>query len=544
LDVDADELRGPVTVPDVLAARAAHAPGSLAVVDGDRRWSYGELDERVRRAAAGLVAAGVAPGDRVAIWAPNSADWIEAMLAVWSAGAVLVPLNTRYRAGEAADLLRRSHTRLLLTVAGFLGRDYAAELASLPGHLPDLARVAVLAGPVDGPAPGGSRGSWAGLVAGGAGREGEIDGRVAALGWASPLDLMFTSGTTGRPKGVPSRHGPAVTAFRTYAETLGIEANDRYLLVNPLFHSFGSKAGVVAALTAGASVYPVATFDPEAVAQLVAAEHITVLPGPPALYHGLLGLAPDRRAQLRSLRLAVTGAAAVPVVLLERMADELGFDVVLTAYGLTECGGLVTMCRAGDPPEVVSATSGRAIPGVEVAVAGPAGVTTEAGTEGEVLVRGYVVMEGYLDDPEATAEAIDADGWLHTGDVGVLDSTGGLRITDRLKDMFIVGGFNVYPAEVEAALARHPAVGQVAVVGVPDERLGEVGHAFVVPRAGASPDTAELEAWSRRELANFKVPRRFTVVDALPSNASGKVLKDELRGVAGPAPERGRSVPA
>jgi acyl-CoA synthetase (AMP-forming)/AMP-acid ligase II len=270
-------------------------------------------------------------------------------------------------------------------------------------------------------------------------------------------------------------------------------------------------------------------FDPPAVAELIAAEQITVFPGPPTIYHALLELPSDRRAALSSLRLAVTGAASVPVELLRRMSEELGFDVVLTAYGLTETGGLVTMCRAGDPLEVVSATCGRPIPGVEVATVDDQGRATEPGDPGEVVVRGYPVTDGYFEDPVATADAIDDQGWFHTGDIGVLDESGGLKITDRLKDMYIVGGFNAYPAEIEAALLEAEGVAQVAVVGVPDDRLGEVGMAFVVPRRGAHVDSEQVVAFARSRLANFKVPRLVEIVDELPLNASGKVLKHVLR---------------
>jgi len=225
-----------------------------------------------------------------------------------------------------------------------------------------------------------------------------------------------------------------------------------------------------------------------------------------------------------NLRLAVTGAAVVPEELVKRMRSELGFAEVITAYGLTECTGLATACRPGDPDEVIALTSGRAVDGVEVRVLAP------VGEPGEVLVRGYGVTRGYWEDPEATAEAIDADGWLHTGDVGVMDAAGNLRITDRIKDMYVVGGFNAYPAEIEQVLVQHPGVSEAAVIGVPDERMGEVGKAFVVPRSGAAVDPDELVAWCRERLANYKVPRYVEVVEALPKNATGKVTKNVLRG--------------
>jgi acyl-CoA synthetase (AMP-forming)/AMP-acid ligase II len=225
----------------------------------------------------------------------------------------------------------------------------------------------------------------------------------------------------------------------------------------------------------------------------------------------------------------VTGAAVVPVELIRRMREELTFRTIVTGYGLTEATGTVTMCRPADDPETIATTSGRAIPDTETTVVDDDGTPVAPGTPGEVVTRGYHVMHGYLDDPEATSEAIDADGWLHTGDIGVMDERGYLRITDRKKDLFIVGGFNAYPAEIEGILLRHPSVSQVAVIGVPDQRMGEVGIAFAVPRPGQQLDPEALIAWARDEMANFKVPRRVEIVDVLPLNASGKVLKTELR---------------
>jgi len=468
-------------------------------------------------AAGALVSCGVEPGDNVAIWAPNSANWIVAMLGIACAGCVLVPLNTRYQGPEAAHILNRSRAKLLITVSDFLGRDYRATLEG--EQLPHLRRTVDLVT------------EWSSLLESGRKRAAasEARRRAAAVQPGDTSDLMFTSGTTGAPKGVPLKHGATIRSYRYYAQNLGITFGDRYLLSNPLFHTFGSKAGLVAAMTAGATLFPVPVFDASSAAELIARERITVFPGPPTVYHSLLALPPERREQLRSLRLAVTGAAAVPVELLRRMREELGFDVVLTAYGLTETTGLVTMCRAGDPPEVVSATSGRAIPGVEVRTVDAQGRPTPMGEAGEIVVRGYPVTEGYFEDEAATAETIDTDGWLHTGDVGMLDGDGGLKITDRMKDMFIVGGFNAYPAEIEAALMEFPGVAQVAVVGVPDQRLGEVGLAFVVPRPGETVVADALIDFARGRMANFKVPRRVEIVAALPLNASGKVLKNVLR---------------
>jgi len=346
-------------------------------------------------------------------------------------------------------------------------------------------------------------------------------------------DLIFTSGTTGRPKGAATTHGQSLRTFGTWSSIVGLRAGDRYLVVNPFFHTFGYKAGILACLMAGATVVPEPVFDAGAVMARIAAERITVLPGPPTLYQSLL--ADPRRAEydLSSLRLGVTGAAVVPVELVHAMSHELGFDTVLTAYGLTESCGTVTMCRRGDPADVVARTSGRAIPGLEVRAVAE-GRPVPVGEPGEVVVRGYTVMSGYWGDEEATAEAIDAEGWLHTGDIGVMDEAGNVTITDRVKDMYVVGGFNAYPAEIEAVLRGHDAVAQVAVIGVPDERLGEVGCAYVVPTpdaAAGDPDelARAIIGWSRQAMANYKVPRSVVLVDELPVNASGKVLKRELR---------------
>jgi acyl-CoA synthetase (AMP-forming)/AMP-acid ligase II len=325
------------------------------------------------------------------------------------------------------------------------------------------------------------------------------------------------------------RHGATLRGYELIAERFGLGEGDRYLIPTPFFHCFGYKAGWLAALMSGATVLPQPVFDVGAVMGRIARDRVTVLPGPPTLYHSLLAHPERAQADLSSLRLAVTGAASVPVELVKRMASDLGFQTVLTGYGLTESTGFATVCRAGDDAETVASTSGRAMPGIEIAVVGDDGQSLPAGQPGEVLIRGYNVTSGYLDDPEATAALVDDGGWLRTGDIGVLDDRGNLRITDRKKDMFIVGGFNAYPAEIENALMRHPDIAQVAVVGAPDERMGEVGVAFVIARPGASLDPDALVAWSRERMANYKVPRRFEVVDAFPLNATGKVLKYELR---------------
>ncbi|MEV5974281.1 FadD3 family acyl-CoA ligase [Streptomyces sp. NPDC051921] len=505
------------SIPELVRwAAERYGPGE-AVVEGRTRVSYAELGARVERAAAACLATGVRAGDRVAVWAPNTLDWIVSALGAVTAGAVLVPLNTRFKGTEAADVLARSRSRLLFVTGTFLGTSYVASLRRAGVELPDLERVVVF-GDTAPDEPGYV--TWKSFLAEGDGvRAEEVRARSEGISPGDPSDIIYTSGTTGRPKGAVITHEQTLRCYEVWSELAGLREGDRYLIVNPFFHTFGYKAGVIACLLRGAVMIPQPVFNVDTVLANIAAERVSVLPGPPTLHQSLLDH-PSRAAHdLSTLRLVVTGAAVVPLQLVERLRGELGVATVLTAYGLSEASGIVTMCRRGDAPEVVARTSGRAIPDTEVRLS----------DEGEVLVRGFNVMSGYFEDPEATAAAIDGDGWLHTGDVGVLDGSGNLRITDRIKDMFIVGGFNAYPAEIEQLLGLHPDIADVAVIGVPDPRLGEVGKAFAVRRPGARVTADDLIAWSRREMANYKVPREVEFVAELPRNASGKVVKGALR---------------
>jgi len=519
----------PLTIPGVLAIAAQRHARRAAVEAGGRIVDFTELEAATLEAAGAFVAAGVGPGDRVAIWAPNQPAWIVAAVGAQTAGAAIIPLNTRLKGLEAGDILRRSRARVLVTVGEFLGTRYPQLLER--EELPDLALTVLLDADASAKATGErATESWSQFLARARDvpREGVLRRRTTLRG-SDLADIMFTSGTTGRPKGVLSAHEQNVRAFTAWSEFVGLESGDRYLIVNPFFHAFGYKAGWLACVLTGARISPLAAFDAAAALDRIERERITVLPGPPTLFQSLLAHESLPRRDLSSLRLAVTGAATVPPALIEQMHDVLGFETVVTGYGLTESMGIVTMCRRGDSVERIALTCGVPIPGVEVRCVDEQGRTVQRGAAGEVLVRGYNVMRGYLDDPVATAEAIDAEGWLHTGDVGVLDAEGYLRITDRRKDMFIVGGFNCYPAEIEKIMAAHPDVAQVAVIGVPDPRLGEVGKAFVVRRAGAALEAGTLTAWCRDNMANYKVPRQVEFVDALPTNAAGKVQKFALR---------------
>ncbi len=517
----------PSTIPQLVEEAGKQFGDACFIHDDDVVLSFATFASVVHRVAAALLQRGIKKGDRVAVWAPNIHEWVLAGIGAQCAGAILVTINTRYKGSEAAYILRESQARVLFCMGEFLGADYPAMLEG--ESLPQLEHQIIFRS-VD-IADHDKRESWDSFLQGaGADSDADIAARIASIGADDTADILFTSGTTGAPKGVMTGHGQNVRAFHHFTDIGGFGPDDRYLVVNPFFHSFGYKAGILACLIRGTRLLPHAVFDVDSVLQRIAAEKITVLPGPPTLFQSLLAHPQRDDYDLSSLRFATTGAASIPVTMIEQMHSELGFERVITAYGLTECCGLATMCRAGDSAATIATTSGRAIPETEVRCVDPQGDVVPAGEPGEIVVRGFNVMQGYFGNPEATNETIDEMGWLHTGDIGILDAAGNLRITDRLKDMFISGGFNCYPAEIENTLAGHPAIAMSAVIGIPDERLGEVAKAFVVLKNGQPLGEAELITWCREHMANYKCPRQVAFVDALPLNASGKVLKTELRG--------------
>ena len=519
-----------VTTPQALRRAAELWADREAVADVqyelEHRLSWGELHQHVRRFAAGLMRRGVVAGDRVAVWSPNTWHWVVAALGVQYAGGVVVPVNTRYTGAETLDLVRRTGATAAVVAGEFLGAERVAELGEAAGdslsaaapalrtlvrvHLggAEMASVDVDTLSFDELCALADQASLA-----------EADARADAVTGDDVADILFTSGTTGRSKGVVALHRQTLAGARAWGRNGGLGPDDRYLVVNPFFHSFGYKAGILVCTLFGSTVVPQAVYRTGDAMDLVQRERITVLPGAPTIFQTILDDPSRGDYDLSSLRLAVTGASIVPVVLVERMQSDLGLETVVTAYGLTECSGFVTTCTADDDAETVAHTCGRAFEGMEIRI----------GEKGEVLARGAMVMAGYLDDPEATAETIDADGWLHTGDIGEIDERGNLRITDRLKDMYITGGFNVYPAEIEHALSRLDGIVESAVVGVPDERAGEVGKAYVVRREGSTLTEEDVLDFCARELANFKRPRSVEFVDGFPRNPSGKILKTELR---------------
>jgi HIP---CoA ligase len=512
------------TIPALTASAADRFTNHLAVADGSTQLSYVELFDTARTFGAALVASGIEPGDRVAVWSYNCAEWIIAALGLWQAGAVLVPINTRFKGAEAADILVRSQARALITVTDFLDTDYVAMLRAADAQLPELDTIVVARGL----APDGTD-TWSDFLGRASdGRCVEVDRRRAAVAPQDPSDILFTSGTTGAPKGVVSTHGRTLAVARDWAAMTGLKPGDRYLQINPYFHMFGLKAGILTSVTAGVAMLPEPVFDAGRAVRRIAEERVTVLPGAPTLFQAILDY-PDRdRYDLSSLRIGTIGAADIPVELIRRILNQLPYSLLVSGYGLTEAG-TATGTGPDDDPETIATTVGRTRPTFELRLADGQGNDVPPGETGEVLVRGESVMLEYLDDPKATAEALSADGWLKTGDLGRLTESGCLQIVGRLKDMFIVGGFNAYPAEIENFLLRHPDVQQVAVIGVPDDRLGEVGMAFVVRQPGSTVSAEDLISWSREQMANYKVPRVVEFVDELPINATGKVAKELLR---------------
>ncbi|WP_329519951.1 AMP-binding protein [Spirillospora sp. NBC_01491] len=549
------------TIPRMLRDQAeGHGPLD-AVVAGDTRLTLAGLAAGAGETARALMALGVARGDRVAVWAPNSPEWVVAAFGIWDAGAIIAPLSTRFKGLEAADLLGKVGAKVLLVAEGFMGTSHLGMLAGAAGGpadgrphsgLPDLEHVVVLG---DEPAP--SRPgvlSWAGFIAAGAAvTRDDAEERARSVDPDDIASIMATSGTTGTPKGVMLHHSQLLRGYWDWAELVTLGEGDRYPIIAPFSHGFGINAGLLACVLRRATMMPIALFQPDELMDLIERNRVSVLAGAPPMFFKILdeldgaragagtaaggttgagtedaaGASPRRRYDVSSLRVAICGAAAVPPELIRRLADRVGLERMINAYGLME-GTVVSMTRPGDPVEVIAATTGRAVPGVTVRIVGADGGDLPVGEPGEILIGGYGVMRGYWRDPERTAEAVDGEGWLHTGDIGTLDDAGNLAIVDRKKEMFIVSGFNAYPAEIEGLLLRCPLVGQVGVIGVPDERQGEVGWAYVVPPPNVTADPDAVIAWARDNMSNYKVPRRVVLLDALPVNANGKLDKPSL----------------
>lgn len=515
------------TIPALLREAAAlYGERAALVSPSDGAMSFRALDDHADRVAKALLADGALPGDRSAIWAPNMWEWVAGAVGLQRAGGVLVPINTRMKGGEVADIIRRGSVTRLFVIGEFLGRSYPAMLR---GHATgDLQRIVVLRARAGQLGPGEE--SWDQFVARGTTiGDAALAERAAGVNADTPADIMFTSGTTGAPKGALFNHRRSLGGGRAWARISRQTAEDRYCVFGPFSHNASYKAGWVAGLMTGSTVYWPEAYDAQTILDLIARNRISVMPAPPTVFQEMLAHPNWRDWDLSSYRFLSTGATVVPIELIKRLRSETGIAEITTGYGMTECCGSATHTRPGDPLERVAYTVGAAIEGTEIRVAGPDGRSLPTGEAGEVLIRDDKLLIEYLDNPEATRATIDADGWLRSGDVGSLDGDGYLKLTDRLKDMYIVGGFNVYPAEIEKQMTGLPGIFQSAIIGVADQRLGEVGHAFIVRSPGSTITAEEIIAWSKANLANYKVPRGVTFVDALPMNTTGKVTKFALK---------------
>lgn len=514
------------TIPGLLREAARRYKDRPALVAADGPTSFAALDREADRVARALLADGVRKGGRIGVWAPNMWEWVAAAAGAQRIGAVIAPLNTRLRGGEVADIVRRAGLTHVFSIGDFLGRHYPEMLR--PELMPDLRRVIVFR--ADKTKLESREEAWNDFLRRGASIEASALAEAEArVGPDDLADIMFTSGTTGLPKGALFDHKRSLGGARAWRDIASLTAADRYCVFGPFSHNASYKAGWVAGLMTGATIYWPDAYDGEAILRLIAENKITVMPAPPTVWQEVLDHPRLAEADISSLRYLSTGATTIPIELMRRLRRETDITVLSTGYGMTECCGSATHTLPDDDIERVANTVGKPIAGTEILIIDNDGRVVEAGTPGEVLIRDDKLLIEYLDNPEATKSAFNAEGWLRSGDVGVLDERGYLRITDRLKDMYIVGGFNVYPAEIERQMSAIEGLRACAVIGVPDRRLGEVGHVFIVRAAGSTLTEADVIDWSRKHLANYKIPRGVTFVDALPTNSTGKVVKFMLK---------------
>ncbi|WP_446041036.1 AMP-binding protein [Streptomyces sp. SID1121] len=527
----ASYLHGTATVPllgDTVGGNLDRAiaafPDREALVDvpSGRRWTYGELGASVDELARALLGRGVAKGDRVGIWAVNCPEWMLAQYATARIGAIMVNINPAYRAHEVEFVLNQAGISVLLASLGHRTSDYRALVEEVRGRCPGLRAVHYIGDP-----------SWAELLA----HAGEVTGdqiaaREAELSCDDPINIQYTSGTTGFPKGATLSHHNILNNGYFVGETVAYTEHDRICVPVPFYHCFGMVMGNLAATSHGACVViPAPSFDAGATLRAVERERCTSLYGVPTMFIAELDLPGFASYDLSSLRTGIMAGSPCPAEVMKRVVAEMNMAEVSICYGMTETSPVSTQTRRDDNLERRTGTVGRALPHIEVKVVDPVtGVTLPRGVPGELCTRGYSVMLGYWNEPERTAEVIDAGRWMHTGDLAVIREDGYAQIVGRIKDMIIRGGENIYPREIEEFLYGHPKVADVQVIGVPDARYGEEIVACVIPRDPADPPSAEEVAeYCRERLAHYKVPRRVEIVDAFPMTVSGKVRKIELR---------------
>lgn len=499
-------------------------PDREALVDvaAGTRWTYAEFGDAVRQLARGLLGSGVAKGDRVGIWAVNCAEWVLVQYATARIGAVMVTINPAYRAHELAYVLGQAGVSLLVASQSHRTSDYRAMVESVRGECPGLRAVHYI-----------GDGSWDLLLdAARTVDDAQLAAREALLSCDDPVNIQYTSGTTGFPKGATLSHHNILNNGYSVGGTIAYTERDRVCLPVPFYHCFGMVMGNLAATSHGACmVIPAPSFDPAATLRAVEQERCTSLYGVPTMFIAELNLPDFGSYDLSTLRTGIMAGSPCPVEVMKRVVTEMHMAEVSICYGMTETSPVSTQTRRDDDLERRTGTVGRVLPHIEVRIADPVtGVTLPRGEAGELCTRGYSVMLGYWEQPEKTAEAVDAGRWMHTGDLAVMREDGCVQIVGRIKDMIIRGGENVYPREIEEFLHAHPGIADVQVVGVPDDRYGEEILACVVPRdVGAPPSLEEITAFCRERLAHYKIPRRLEILDEFPMTVSGKVRKVELR---------------
>jgi fatty-acyl-CoA synthase len=485
-----------------------------------RRYTYSELGGAVDELARALMAAGIERGDRLGIWSPNRAEWVLVQYATAKAGVILVNINPAYRTTELEYALKQSGCRMLVSAPAFKSSDYRAMVEEVRPGIPELEQVVFLEGE-----------DWDALLAG-ADRVGQdqLEARGRELAPHDPINIQYTSGTTGFPKGATLTHHNILNNAFYIGEGCRYTEADRVCIPVPFYHCFGMVLGNLACTTHGAAiVIPAPAFEPEATLAAVAGEGCTSLYGVPTMFIAMLGHKSFSDYDYSSLRTGIMAGSPCPVEVMKQVIDRMHMSEVCICYGMTETSPVSTQTAHDDPLDKRVGTVGRVHPRVEIKIIDPeSGTTVARGVSGELCTRGYSVMSGYWNDPERTAEAIDADGWMHTGDLATMDEEGYLNIVGRIKDMVIRGGENIYPREIEEFLHSHPEVADVQVIGVPDERYGEELMAWVVPQPGASPDTDELREFCRGRIAHYKIPRYVKLVDEFPMTVTGKVQKFKM----------------
>jgi len=528
------------TLSAVLRDTAQRHPERLAIDDPSGvRLIYRELDEQVDGLARGLIALGVSKDDKVGLWMPNRPEWVAAYFATARIGAVVVPMNTRYKPHEVRYILENSEATTLIAVASFAGIDYLAMIRAFRERLPRLKHVIIVG------TPGEGMHSYSAIADRGAHLLGDdvLAERERTCQATDNAFILYTSGTTGNPKGAMLSHHNIAKNAEQVTAVLHTSDQDVFLLAVPFFHCFGCVMGITGAITWGASIVPMPVFKPAEALELVEKHHISVLYGVPTMFVLELeefrkGKPDASRYDVSSLRTGIMAGAPCPIEVMRGTMNELGCNVSI-AYGLTEASPVITMTRFDDSIERRVETVGRALPEIEVKICDDERRPLPPGRTGELACRGYNVMMGYYKMPEVTAETVDREGWLYSGDLATIDESGYVRIVGRKKDMLITGGFNVYPAEIEEYLFTHPKVQNVSVIGVPDAVMGEVAAAYIVPRDGATLEPQEIVDFCAGEIANFKVPRYIVLLDALPMTQSGKVQKFRLREIAQEAFDHG-----